>query len=206
MPKNKGFVCIAIGTVLLLSALSLFLYNRYEDKKAAQEAESLLAEMQSILNEPTSAPSDNPSESLLTTEPTAPTDATLKEVKIDGYNYIGYLTIPSLDLELPVMSEWDYTRLKIAPCRQFGSSKSDNLVIAAHNYSSHFGYLKYLEEGDEIYFKDMEGNSNSYAVQVIATMAPEQVTEVQNSGYDLVLYTCTPGGATRVTVFCNRTN
>ena len=52
----------------------------------------------------------------------------------------------------------------------------------------------------------MEGNSNSYAVQVIATLTPEQVTEVQNSGYDLVLYTCTPGGATRVTVFCNRTN
>ena len=39
---------------------------------------------------------------------------------------------------------------------------------------------------------------------MIDTLAPDEVEAVQNSGYDLVLYTCTYGGKTRVTVFCNR--
>ncbi len=56
------------------------------------------------------------------TKPTTP-DATLPDpydpemtvVEIDGYGYVGVLTIPALELELPVMSEWDAARLKIAP-------------------------------------------------------------------------------------------
>ena len=34
--------------------------------------------------------------------------------------------------------------------------------------------------------------------------SPHSVEEVEHSGYALVLYTCTYGGKTRVTVFCDR--
>ena len=40
-------------------------------------------------------------------------------VTIDGYDYIGYVEAPVLGLKLPVMAEWDYDRLKIAPCRRW---------------------------------------------------------------------------------------
>ena len=33
---------------------------------------------------------------------------------------------------------------------------------------------------------------------------PTDVDAVKNSGYDLVLYTCTYGGKTRIVVFCDR--
>ena len=125
-------------------------------------------------------------------------------VMLDGYEYVGYVEIPVLGLKLPVMSEWDYNRLKLAPCRQFGSSRTDDLVIAAHNYESHFGHLKDLSAGDTVTFTDMEGIVNNYCVEKIETLNPNEVDAVQNSGYDLVLYTCTKGGKTRVTVFCNR--
>ena len=46
--------------------------------------------------------------------------------QIDGYDYIGTLTIPALELELPVMAQWDYDRLTIAPCRQFGTTQTDD--------------------------------------------------------------------------------
>ena len=51
---------------------------------------------------------------------------------------------------------------------------------------------------------DMEGIVNCYQVEKIETLEPTDVDAVQNSSYDLVLYTCTYGGATRVTAFCNR--
>ena len=103
------------------------------------------------------------------------------------------------------MSDWDYKRLKIAPCRQFGSSRTDDLVIAAHNYKTHFGLLGELSPGDPVAFTDMDGIVNHYSVAGTQVLQPTEVDAVQNSGYDLVLYTCTIGGRSRVVVFCNRT-
>ena len=126
-------------------------------------------------------------------------------VMLDGYEYVGYVEIPALELKLPVMADWDYTRLKVAPCRQFGSSRTDDLVIAAHNYENHFGRLKELTKGDTVIFTDMEGTVYRYAVEEIRQLAPEDaedVSSVFSSEYPLVLYTCTPGGKARVAVFC----
>ena len=198
MPKKTGIAIIAVGAALILSALLLLLYNRYEDAHAGQEAESLLASVEEAISAQTM---DVPTAAA--PSPT-PLDPEMPVVMLDGYEYVGYVEIPVLGLKLPVMSEWDYTRLRVAPCRQFGSSRTDDLVIAAHNYENHFGRLKELSKGDTVIFTDMEGLVNTYCVEKIETLAPDAVDAVQNSGYDLVLYTCTKGGKTRVTVFCNR--
>lgn len=194
-----------VGAVLILSALSLFVYNWYEDLQVKQEAENLLDDLQTIIQEnkppvPTFPATTEPEE----TVPPETLDPEMPVTTIDGYEYVGYLSVPKLELMLPVMAEWDYTRLKVAPCRQFGSSRTDDLVIAAHNYKNHFGYLSKLEAGDMVMFTDMDGIENIYEVDHWDTLAPTEVEAVQNSGYDLVLYTCTYGGKTRVTVFCNR--
>lgn len=187
---------------MILAALFLLTYNRYEDEHAGQEAESMLAEVQSIISE--RAAEEAPP--LPKKDEEEATEPELTVTQIEGYDYIGCLSIPSLALELPVMSEWDYNRLKLAPCRQFGSTATDDLVIAAHNYKSHFGYLGQLEIGAKVTFTDMDGTVNTYAVEALNILKPTSVAEVQNSGYDLVLYTCTKGGKTRITVFCNRTD
>ena len=198
MPKKTGIAIIAVGAALILSALLLLLYNRYEDAHVGQEAESLLASVEEAISAQTM---DVPTAAA--PSPT-PLDPEMPVVMLDGYEYVGYVEIPALGLKLPVMSKWDYTRLRVAPCRQFGSSRTDDLVIAAHNYENHFGRLKELSKGDTVIFTDMEGLVNTYCVEKIETLAPDEVDAVQNSGYDLVLYTCTKGGKTRVTVFCNR--
>ena len=123
---------------------------------------------------------------------------------IDGYDYIGILTLPSLELELPVMSEWDYTRLRINPCRYSGSVYLRNMVICAHNYNSHFGRLPDLSIGDELALTDMDGNVFRYRVAEMTTLQPMAVTEMTDSGWDLTLFTCTVGGRTRVTVRCEQ--
>lgn len=125
--------------------------------------------------------------------------------EIDGYRYIGVLYVPSLQLELPVMEEWDYDRLKIAPCRYFGSAYLDNMVIVAHNYPAHFSSLKWVPDGTEIIFTDMDGNEFHYAVSSVETLQPEQTADMIDSGYALTLFTCNTGGQTRCTIRCDRT-
>lgn len=208
MPKKTGIAMLAAGAVLIISALLLLFYNRAEDAHAGQEAESLLQSVEAVIEEQATAAATIPAaeESQAVTETSEPLDPEMPVVILNGYGYIGYVEIPALELKLPVMSKWDYDRLQISPCRQFGSTRTDDLVIAAHNYWTHFGRLKDLSIGDSVLFTDMEGIVNTYSIAKIETLAPDEVDAVQNSGYDLVLYTCTKGGKTRVTVFCDRTS
>ena len=187
MPKKSGVILISLGAVLILAALLLFLYNRSEDRRAGQEAESLLEDVRSTM-----AANADPE----------PQEEPAEEIT---YDYAGVIAIPDLSLELPVIDQWSYARLKVAPCRQSGAAADGDLVIAAHNYKSHFGYLDRLEPGASVIFTDMEGTVYRYAVEEIRQLAPEDaedVSSVFSSEYPLVLYTCTPGGKARVAVFC----
>ena len=195
MPKKAGIVLVAIGAVLILSALLLFFYNQNKDERAGQEAQTILNDVQATITQRETGQDVGLLEAV---------ETELSIVMIDGYEYIGYLSIPELELELPVMADWDYDRLKLAPCRQFGSTVTDDLVIAAHNYKRHFGALGQLQLGAAILFTDMDGNVISYRLERSETIDPKNVDAVQNSGYDLVLYTCTYGGSNRVAVFCDR--
>ena len=187
MPKKSGVILISLGAVLILAALLLFLYNRSEDRRAGQEAESLLEDVRSSM-----AANADPE----------PQEEPAEEIT---YDYAGVIAIPDLSLELPVIDQWNYARLKVAPCRQSGAAADGDLVIAAHNYKSHFGYLDRLEPGASVIFTDMEGTVYRYAVEEIRQLEPEDVEDVSSvfsSEYPLVLYTCTPGGKARVAVFC----
>lgn len=187
MPKKSGVILISLGAVLILAALLLFLYNRSEDRRAGQEAESLLEDVRSSM--------------AADTDP-EPQEELAEEIT---YDYAGVIVIPDLSLELPVIDQWNYARLKVAPCRQSGAAADGDLVIAAHNYKSHFGYLDRLEPGASVIFTDMEGTVYRYAVEEIRQLEPEDaedVSSVFSSEYPLVLYTCTPGGKARVAVFC----
>ena len=207
---------MAVGAALILSALVLLLHNRYADARAGREAETLLAGVEAAISQ---GAADGPEETRPSGQETRPTgeetgteptaaealDPEMPVAMLEGYGYVGYVEIPALGLKLPVMSDWDYTRLEIAPCRQFGSSRRDDLVIAAHNFESHFGRLKEMSLGNTVTFTDMAGIVNTYRAEMIETLSPKDVDAVQNSGYDLVLYTCTRDGQERVAVFCNRT-
>ena len=194
MCKISGKYVILLGAALIMSALFLAVHNRSEDRLAGREATQMTEKVQEKIKI---------SENSIS-QPDTVLDPEMPKVKIHGYDYVGYLSVPAIRIELPVMAEWDYSRLKKAPCRQFGSSRTDDLVIAAHNYRSHFGRLKELEVGDEVVFTDMEGIVNTYEVDTVRVISPEQTEQVENSGFDLVLYTCTYGGKSRVCVFCDR--
>ncbi len=180
------------GLLLIFGAVALLLYNNFESRRAEEQAGALVEGIISAIGEDRQNPVEKD-----------PFDTEMKVVDIDGYGYIGYLSVPELNLSLPVMSEWDYTRLKIAPCRYYGSTKTDNLVIAAHNYRSQFGYLGRLKSDSFMTFTDMEGNSFGYTVTSVEILQPSDTEKVKDTGDDLILYTCTYRGTERIVVRCS---
>ena len=190
MYKKTGVLLMCMGTAMLLAALSLLLYNHMEDKRGGDMAQDILASMQTVIEE----------EDAVLQE----TGTGMLEMIIGGYGYIGSLSIPALNLTLPVMSDWDDVRLKMSPCRYFGSLETDDMVICGHNYSRHFGNLKNLREGDMVLFTDVSGEPAVFSVKMIETLLPTQIQEMIENHSDLTLYTCTYGGESRLTVRCDR--
>ncbi len=180
-----------LGTVLIILALFLFLYNSREAEKAQEAAETVTARLnQEIENGTVGAVSDFSS------------DAEEQVIEIDGYSYLGVLSIPCFGLELPVMWEWSYAGLKLAPGRYSGKAADGNLVICAHNYERHFGKISTLETGDEIIFTSVDGRIYQYEVAEVLILEPTDIEELMDGEWDLSLFTCTYGGWTRVVVRC----
>ncbi len=181
----------------VVAALSLLLTNYYENLSAKKASEAYSAEIAEQI------------EAKITSGEAAdnlpdPYDPEMSVLTLDGYDFIGYLKLMTLGLELPVFSDWDYVKMTVAPCRYAGSVKTDDLVIAAHNYLSHFGYLQSLNPGDEIQFIDADGITHRYAVTELVILPADAVDVMVDGKNDLTLFTCTYGGENRVTVHCDR--
>ena len=195
MRKWMGVICVILGVVCILSAAGFLVYNRWEDNQAEETAQDLLADVQSIMDE------KQPGQPLPDDTEQIPTE--METVNVGGYDCIGILSVPVLDLELPVLTDWSYAKLKKAPCHYYGTYYETDFVIAAHNYKSHFGRLSQLQPGDIVIFTDVNGADHCYEVVLLETLPKEATQEMITSGFALSLYTCTPGGASRVTVRCN---
>ena len=195
MKHRLSSILITAGLLLGIGALGLTGYNLWDDSRADRAMLSALVQVKEVIAEGSPDLEQTPDDNLYP-------DMNMPTTKANGYRYIGVLTIPALNLELPIMEEWDYKRLKIAPCRYAGSAYQNNLVICAHNYSSHFGTLKNLQNGDEVFFTDVDGNVFHYAVAQLETLVPAAIEEMKSEDWALTLFTCTRDGRTRVTVRC----
>jgi sortase A len=191
MKKRFANLIIVLGVVLICLAISLLVYNYLQSYRALENSNNVLSKLEEKINA-----SNQTNETQLSSNTT--------NLIVDGNEYIGYLSIPSLDLKLPVMENWDYKKLKISPCHYYGSVKGKNLVIMAHNFSGHFGKISKLNVDDSVIFTDLNGTSTEYKVLAKDILDPYSSEEVKNSGYELTLFTCTYGGQNRIAIYCGQ--
>lgn len=209
MNKKKGTVLIFIGIVFIIVAVGIMIYNIYESMHAAQQSDSVLQQIKELFmngegqDQENDIPYSGISDEVIPGYVLFP-DKEMPVVNIDNHNYVGVLEIPDLGLALPVLAgEWSYEKLKIAPCVYSGSVYQNNMVIAAHNYWSHFSRIKDLEIGDAVIFTDCEGNVFEYSVGWVDTLQPYDTEDMKSAEtWDLSLFTCTYSGKERYTVRC----
>ena len=198
MKPKKGSLLILIGLLLIAAAFSIIGYNLWEEHRASQSANSVVIHLESAAPDTQLLSEPEIPDHILNPNMEMPTE------QINGRDFIGVLEIPSLGLELPVVSQWSYPALKVAPCRYDGSAYTDNLIIAAHNYKSHFAKLKNLELGETVIFTDVDANTFTYEAASKETLAPTDIEEMKSGDWDLTLFTCTYAGQHRITVRCER--
>ena len=212
--KNKsGTVFMSLGLVLLVFAIGLAAYNLWSEQNAGRKS----GEIVRLLSDETAETSDGDEvvnymghEPYVenTYEEDAPMYMLFPEMEmpsktIYGRDYIGVLYIDELGLKLPVLSELTYPGLRLSPCRYKGSAYEGNLIIAAHNYKTHFGNIKNLTPGSVVRLIDIDNNEFIYAVQTMETLPGTAIEEMEAGDWDLSLFTCNYGGTARITVRCN---
>lgn len=188
---TNGKRLIIAGLLVIAAALFLTVYNLYDGVRAASATNNVLVELKNEIG--------TGSDDYMADE-----DIQMPVYTLEDRDYACIIEIPDIGTVLPVINETSNGNLKTAPCRYSGSIYQDNLVIAAHNYRSHFGKIKTLSQGAPVYIVDMDGNVFEYEVKTIEVLQPTAVAEMKDSEWDLTLFTCTVGGQARVTVRCEK--
>lgn len=191
MRRKRSIFFLTAGVLCIVAALSLTLYNVWDEQRAgAVVAESVTLVEENIQVQPQE-------QQLIVPEPKPVMDS----IFVEGYDYIGVLEIPSMEIKLPVLKDWSESLLRMAPCLYEGNLY-DGMIIAGHNYRSHFGPITRLKAGDAVRFTDVDGNVWNYTVTGTEIIDGSDVEGMEAGNWDLTLFTCTLGGQQRFTVRC----
>lgn len=193
--SRLGVFLMSAGALMIAAAFLLLWHNQRESDLAGQAAQKDLLALSEQMEVSQQVPVRT-----MALEAESPVSV----LTVGEYSYLGVLAVPSLQLELPVMDCWDEERLRTAPCRHFGAPEQNNLVIAGHNYKTHFGLLDRLHVGELVSLTTVDNEEFLYTVEQTEVVGSEDVEQVRNSPWDLVLYTCTADGSHRLLVECMR--
>ena len=184
MKNNKSVnIYMIIGLLTLSAAILISAYNIYDAKRAENYSKKLWSEISRSIEEKV----ETDFSKCRNLE-----GVNMPCLKIGNCRCIGELEIKGLSLNLPVLEECDAQKLKISPCRYNGTVYDNNMIIAAHNYRSHFGKLFKINRGDSVQFTDADGYVYHYVVsdiEIINGNNPEKLLDGGNDKWDLSLFT-----------------
>lgn len=186
-----------LSIFLLLISISWGGYNYFENWQAGRYAKQVISELEKTPK----------SEVVVQDYQPIYTGKEMPTQKIGDYYYLGELRIASLNLKLPVINQWDYERLKLAPSLYQGSYYEHNMIIAGHNYQSHFGPLLYINEGAVVEFINIEGEVFQYQVIDTQELEPTEISVLvsgETEEWDLTLFTCTNSTLARQIIRCKQ--
>lgn len=193
--QKQGALLVLIGLSMVFASMFLHMIDRRQDQQAGENAAILLQQLElSRMSVPAATEMAQPEE-------TVSDIVVIPEKEYLGFAMIGTLRIPSVGIELPIMRDWSYELLNVAPCRYSGSAPEGNMILMGHNYKSHFTPLHKIATGAEVTFEDVNGLQYRYCVDEIIFLHESKGKSLP-SEYPLTLFTCTSGGQSRVVVRC----
>jgi len=126
---------------------------------------------------------------------------------IDGYEVIGRLQIPNIELDTYILSETNKNTLNKSVTKLCGPKVNGvgNLCITGHNYINDkmFSKLKKLEKDDRILITDIYDNTLEYVVYDTYKVKPDEVeclSQETEGEREVTLITCTTGALKRLIV------
>lgn len=186
LTNRKGVGLMAIGALMMTIALFLGVHYVMDEWRSGGYASSALQVLEQVEQ----------------TGETIPSEMGLPAYEANGRVYVGTLTIPALDMVLPIMDSYTPYNRKVGPSIYWGSPEESFMVIAGYGFQGHFAPLKKLTAGDEVLYAGVGGEPLRYTVAKVEILKPSEVEEMLSGTYPLTLFTSTTGGNSRLAVRC----
>ena len=188
--RNKDLLLVALGLIMAAAGLFLHLTEQQQEQLAGENAALLL---EAVSQQLPAAPAEPMPDEEPGDEP--------QSLTVMGYDVLGTLRIPSVDIDLPVLNDWSYDLLTVAPCRYSGSIETGDLVILGHSYRTHLRPLRQVQPGDSVELTDAAGTVHRYVVAETEILRGSDGSLLP-SGYPLTIFTCTADSKHRFLARC----
>lgn len=187
-----GILCIGVAVLLLVE-------SQVEEEVAQASSQQVLTQMQTLLQDrdATIAKGEVLNLALPNTETVDENTSSITAVIVDDVPYAGILVFPQLELELPVAFYCTDENLRASPCLCGGTMETSDLIIAGHNYQSHFASLSQLSPGDIITYVDGSGIVHSLKFTYAQTITETDFEALAQGTWDMTLFTCVYGDNTK---------
>ncbi len=126
-------------------------------------------------------------------------------VQYNGYDVVGIIEIPSINIKYPIINKTNDTTMKYSITKFSGGDINSigNFTVAGHNNlnGTMFGKVKRLQIGDEIKMTDLYNNTVTYQIFDIYSVEPNDVScleSVDENTREITLITCTNGHLNRL--------
>ena len=211
-----------ISIILIVVLFSFYAYAEYDRNKTADISQEILSETDNttikkdsdvwiIALDGTDEAQEN-IENNTQNEPSTPstftsTKSTYTASNGKTYEIVGKVSIPSINVDYPILSETSDALLKVSVCKFWGSNPNEigNLCIAGHNYRNKrfFSKVPTLKVGDIIEVTDLNNNTLKYSIYDKYTVDPTDTSctsQITNGKKRVTLITCTDDSKQRVIV------
>ncbi len=172
-------VIVLIAIVGLLGFLGYDFYKKYTTSQEASDfVDNFMGDTSSGNNNNVAENVDtSAADELLnnvdtnTSTSTSTNTSTATREKYKGFYYVGTISIPSVNIEYPILEEMSTKALETAvvalyPPKGENLNKPGNTVIVGHNYRNglFFSNLKNVKIGDKVTIKDYTGVTKTYTI------------------------------------------
>jgi len=196
--KNKVYNIILVILIIALITTVFFIVIKYSknqirEKELNEVVKEVGKQIESINNEINNSQVEQ--------------NGNKVQVEYKGYNVVGIIKIPKIEIEYPIIDKTDEETLKISITKFWGNDVNDigNFTVSGHNYldGTMFGKTKKLNIGDKIEMTDLSGKMIEYEIfdkYVVDSNDVECVKSIKENTREITLITCTNGRSNRLII------
>ncbi len=198
MKKKIYNIILIILIITFLFVISIIITKRTNNKIKESELKNVVADIKIQLEENKQINKD---------ENKQQNSINKIETKYKGYNIVGIIKIPKINIEYPIIEKTSNEAMELSITKFWGNNVNDigNFTMAGHNYfdGTMFSNTNKLTTGDNIKMTDLQGNTIEYKVFSKYTTNPndvECVNCINQNTREITLITCINGRSNRLIV------
>lgn len=207
-------VIVVIGVLVLLGFLGYDVYKKATSDRTVAEVmnqfdESIAnnTEEENVTVDNTQVTVENIETGSITTGGSS--SGTSHVVQYEGYNVVGTIEIPAIDLKYPILERTTPDSIELAVAILYtanGLNQPGNTLIVGHNYRSgaFFGNNDKLQLNDKVYITDTSGTRIKYNIYNIYETSAEDgdfIIRDTNGRREISLSTCTNNSKARLIIW-----